>query len=546
MAKTILVLAANPKNTPPLRLDKEIQEIYNGLERAQKRDEFVLKPILAARATEVRRAMLKYKPNIVHFCGHGIEEGIAFEDESGQAMLVNSETLAGFFELFADKLECVVLNACFSESQAEAVSKHIPYVVGMKKAIGDIAATEFAIAFYDAVGAGESIEFAFKLACNAVEWKNIHQSLIPTLKIKPNNKLVGKISDKARTSGPYSINETALLTLLRDVFKSEEEVKSFTLEYFEGAKDCYTPGVVGLSVMIQSLISYCERYELLENLIGIIQREYPIKYGNFHESLYKPTAARPEASLVINRGVVELRLRGDIDLQRPNIDDFLNDFKKSLVNYFGLELEEVFIMEIRKGSIIVKGVFSELAIEKLRRTNSETLTKEFGIAMIEVLNSILVKIDMRGAKLRNVNWSENDLRSAILMDADLQGAILLGAILRLADLRGAHLRKANLQKADLRGANLSNAKLQQADLRGANLSEAELQGADLSGADLRGTNLSAANLQGADLSGANLSKAILEGAILIGADLRLASIYQADLENTIYDETTKMPSDEIT
>ena len=35
----ILVLAANPKNTSRLRLDEEIREIENGLQRVQKRDE---------------------------------------------------------------------------------------------------------------------------------------------------------------------------------------------------------------------------------------------------------------------------------------------------------------------------------------------------------------------------------------------------------------------------------------------------------------------------------------------------------------------------
>ena len=185
MAKTILVLAANPKDTPSLRLDQEIREIDNGLERAQKRDEFVLKQKLAARPIDVRRAMLDYKPNIVHFCGHGSgEEGIAFEDESGKANLVSADALAGFFELFADKVECLVLNACYSEVQAEAIAQHIPYVIGMNKAIGDSAAIEFAVAFYDALGAGESVRFAYRLACNAIQWANIPEHLTPVLKTK--------------------------------------------------------------------------------------------------------------------------------------------------------------------------------------------------------------------------------------------------------------------------------------------------------------------------------------------------------------------------
>src|ERR1041384_4132668 len=184
-AKSILVLAANHKDTTPLRLEEEIREIDNGLQRSQKRDEFILKQKLAVRPSDVRRAVLDHRPNIVHFCGHASgEEGIALEDESGEAKLVGTEALSGFFELFAANLECVVLNACYSEIQAEAIAKHIPFVVGMKRKIGDAAAIEFATAFYDALGAGESFEFAFKLASNAIQWANLPDHLTPVLKAK--------------------------------------------------------------------------------------------------------------------------------------------------------------------------------------------------------------------------------------------------------------------------------------------------------------------------------------------------------------------------
>lgn len=183
MTKTILILAANPKNTLRLRLDQEVREIDNGLQRARRRNEFILKQIWAVRRSDFRRAMLDLKPNIVHFCGHGSgEDGIAFEDENGQAKLIGTEALSGFFKLFADNVECVVLNACYSEVQAEAIAKHIPHVIGMNQAIGDTAAIEFSVAFYDALGAGKSIEFAYQLACNAIQSSGISENLTPILK----------------------------------------------------------------------------------------------------------------------------------------------------------------------------------------------------------------------------------------------------------------------------------------------------------------------------------------------------------------------------
>ncbi len=163
--KKILILAANPKNTPRLWLDEEVREIREGLRQARRGDEFILSAVLAARVMDLRRAMLDFQPNIVHFCGHGEgKAGILFEDVIGQTQFVNTEALSEFFKLFADTVECIVLNACYSEVQAQAIAEHIDYVIGMSQSIGDQAARKFAVAFYDALGAGKSIEFAYRLA----------------------------------------------------------------------------------------------------------------------------------------------------------------------------------------------------------------------------------------------------------------------------------------------------------------------------------------------------------------------------------------------
>lgn len=78
-------------------------------------------------------------------------------------------------------IECVVLNACYSETQAEAIRQKIQYVIGMNQAIGDRAAIEFAVGFYAAIGAGESYEFAFKLGCNAIRLAGIKEYTTPQL-----------------------------------------------------------------------------------------------------------------------------------------------------------------------------------------------------------------------------------------------------------------------------------------------------------------------------------------------------------------------------
>lgn len=187
MIQTILILTANPKGTSQLRLDQEVRDIEEGLQRAKQRDQFVLKSMFAVRPRDIQRAMLDINPSIVHFSGHGTgDEGLVFEDETGSANLVDGEALAGLFALFAEQVECVVLNGCYSEVQALAIAQHVNYVVGMKKAIGDKAAIEFAVGFYDALGAGRTVEFAHKLGCAAIRLAGISEQLTPTLKKKPN------------------------------------------------------------------------------------------------------------------------------------------------------------------------------------------------------------------------------------------------------------------------------------------------------------------------------------------------------------------------
>jgi len=180
--RTILILSANPKGTNPLRLDEEIRGIKEGLKRSKYRDLFQVETAEAVRVEDIRRAMLDHEPNIVHFCGHGGgEEGLVFEDVTGQVKLVSAEALAGLFSLFAEKLDCVLLNACYSELQAKEISRHINYVIGMSQKIGDQAAIAFAVGFYDALGADRGVDFAYRLGCNAIQMQGIPEHLTPII-----------------------------------------------------------------------------------------------------------------------------------------------------------------------------------------------------------------------------------------------------------------------------------------------------------------------------------------------------------------------------
>jgi class 3 adenylate cyclase len=184
LVKKILVLSANPKKATKLRLNEEVREIQEGLQLAKYRDHFEIYSKGAVRVGDLQKIFLYYEPHIVHFSGHGNLDGLLVEDEFGLPVRISSDALSGLFKLFSNQVECVILSACYSEPQAEAINAHIPYVVGMRREISDKAAIVFAVGFYDAIGAGWSVEDAFNLGCNAVQlnFPDLPEHLIPILK----------------------------------------------------------------------------------------------------------------------------------------------------------------------------------------------------------------------------------------------------------------------------------------------------------------------------------------------------------------------------
>lgn len=185
----ILFLTAEPTDTARLRLQQELREIKQGLQQANQRERFQLEFGFSARPRDVRQELQKFKPHFVHFSGHGTSTGeLCFEDQLGKMQPVKPEALAALFKLVAAQVECVVLNACYSDIQAKAIVQHIPFVIGMNTAIGDQAAIAFAIGFYEALGENHSPEEAFKWGLVQIQLENIPEELTPVLRKKIENQ----------------------------------------------------------------------------------------------------------------------------------------------------------------------------------------------------------------------------------------------------------------------------------------------------------------------------------------------------------------------
>ena len=185
--KKVLILTAIPDS---LRLDKEIREIEEAIRRSVKRDLFEIKIRTAVRPQDIRRALAEELPQIVHFCGHGLEDGsLVLEDDSGNHKAVSPFGLAALFKLHANHVKCVLLNACYSEKAAVAISQHVNYTIGINQPISDQAAIVFAIGFYDGLGyknldSVDIIQRAFEEGLVAIQMEDVSQGQIPVLKRK--------------------------------------------------------------------------------------------------------------------------------------------------------------------------------------------------------------------------------------------------------------------------------------------------------------------------------------------------------------------------
>jgi hypothetical protein len=158
----VLFVASNPLDQSQLRLDEEIRAIERQIRASEHRDSVQLVAKWAARPLDIIQALNEHKPHVVHFSGHGSEsDELIFQADDGSTKLVPKEAIVTTISTAADNVRVVMFNACFSQGQAQAVTKHVDVAIGMNDAIGDEAARVFSAQFYSAIGFGRSVQQAF-------------------------------------------------------------------------------------------------------------------------------------------------------------------------------------------------------------------------------------------------------------------------------------------------------------------------------------------------------------------------------------------------
>jgi esterase/lipase superfamily enzyme len=243
----VLVLAANPQGTSSLQLAEEAESIRRSLQEGETGQTYVVKEAIAVRASELQALLLLHKPRIVHFSGHGNQDGsIVLEQDHGQAREVAVDVLAECFRLTQERIECVVLNACYSAEPAQALAAYIRHVIGMRKAVGDNSARQFAAGFYRGLAFNKSYQVAYEMGRNNVALQGLTYADMPqfiigtgpaaTVEVRRDveSKPIGWSSDLEILRGPGREAETPVYLLWfgtnREPVDAEDYTKGFTGE----------------------------------------------------------------------------------------------------------------------------------------------------------------------------------------------------------------------------------------------------------------------------------------------------------------------------
>ena len=183
-------MAATPDDKIYVNVVKEGTEIQQTLDG--QRDKFQFFHSLGITKDHFLDDLERYRPDILHFSGHGTEySSLVFQDGDE----LSSEQLEKTFQSLPFKISVVFLNACYSKQQARSISKYVDYIIGMKKAVSDEAAIIFSSKFYKSLLKNINYKEAYNDAIAYLSYYLESESSIPKLIVAHGFHSSNKISE---------------------------------------------------------------------------------------------------------------------------------------------------------------------------------------------------------------------------------------------------------------------------------------------------------------------------------------------------------------
>lgn len=171
----ILFLSASPRDLTTLNPDTEFRRIF---EEVGSSSAFEMLSVSTITKGDLIPVLLKNRPDIVHFTGHGSEDGIYFENDIRTKDLFNKNDLAELFTRLHQKPRILFLSSCLSAPNIENLSRVIDFVIATEDRVEEKAATHIAATFYTHLGYGEPIKNSFDLVHSQLKHLNMESEIV--------------------------------------------------------------------------------------------------------------------------------------------------------------------------------------------------------------------------------------------------------------------------------------------------------------------------------------------------------------------------------
>lgn len=144
--KIILFVASKPIDVGFIRFNQEYQKICDIIEK-QDNCQYKIFTQLALKKEDLQNLLEKYKPNILHFSGHGDVKGLVMETRSERTTYADSIYFDNLLQSYS--LEGIYFNACYSGKIIDKINKdYFNYGIGNNDVLNDFLAIDFAENFY--------------------------------------------------------------------------------------------------------------------------------------------------------------------------------------------------------------------------------------------------------------------------------------------------------------------------------------------------------------------------------------------------------------
>jgi formylglycine-generating enzyme required for sulfatase activity len=179
----LLVVAPQPNDVPPLKIEEEWNSLQRALAGLQGQDLLRMERLAAATPEALLDRLRSDVVHLLHFMGHSYFDpetrigNLVLEDTQGRATFVSAAQLGAIVRDHA-ALRLVFLNACdgargdqndaFAGVAQQLVIQGVPAVVAMQFPVSDSASLTLTRKFYEGIANGEAVDTALTWARKAV------------------------------------------------------------------------------------------------------------------------------------------------------------------------------------------------------------------------------------------------------------------------------------------------------------------------------------------------------------------------------------------